>query len=266
MLKRFVSGEKVVLPAGLLNAWTAAAEAGASGRGAAASRPPRSMYDPSLFFVRNDTGYDLDRFSILGISSTIIGESVDSDEFKSRPAFTGATPATASHTGRFVVTIEPLVDGAIGRAVASGVVPVKVDMDSASDTYAEIANGQRGYLSSSSTDGSARILYAESGTGQKWALVRIGGAAAAAAAPDEYAATADEVYIHINAGDEEIQHKLPVATSKYAEIQSDGDIYIVDGVNCKLALAVRFNEAGHLYEYQDSESVWQDFPWTYEGT
>jgi len=82
------------------------------------------------------------------------------------------TPA-AGHTGSFVVLLEPIIDGEIGRAVVSGVTPVKVDVADEAHAYADIAVGQAGYLASGES-GSALILWKETGTGQKWALVKIG--------------------------------------------------------------------------------------------
>ena len=105
---------------------------------------------------------------------------------RSRPCITGVTPA-AGHAGKFVVLLEPLKANAIGSGLAAGVCPVQVNVTDAGHTFADIASGQCGYLASGAT-GTATILWKESGTGTKWALVRVanasgGGSAGASVFP-----------------------------------------------------------------------------------
>ncbi len=77
------------------------------------------------------------------------------------------------HVGRFVILAEPLADGEIGRAFAHGVCPVKINVEDESHTFADIEDAQTHYLKSG-TSGAAQILWAESGTGEVWAIVRLG--------------------------------------------------------------------------------------------
>lgn len=71
------------------------------------------------------------------------------------------------------LTLEPIKKGEIGRAFIHGVCPAYVNMQSASDPFADITDGNTDHLTSAAT-GAAQILWAEGGTGNQWAIVRIG--------------------------------------------------------------------------------------------
>ena len=86
-----------------------------------------------------------------------------------------AIPAAADHIGNFVILLEPAA-GEIGRACISGVCPVRVDVNDEDDQFADVKDGEATMLESAPT-GSARIIWKESGTGTKWAVVRLGGGA-----------------------------------------------------------------------------------------
>ena len=127
---------------------------------------PRNV---SLCLVRNDSGADRDQFAVLGLNGPIITAADDLAEFKSLVTFKGITPVAGTHEGKYCVLLEPLASGKIGSAAIAGVVPVR--LTGTQQDWAEIANGVTTLASGSS--GSARVLYQESGTSQRWALVRI---------------------------------------------------------------------------------------------
>ena len=102
------------------------------------------------------------------------------ETFKNALAVSGVTP-TADHAGAFAILLEPIAAGAMGRAIVSGVTPVKVNITNADHRYAEVEAGQAGYLASAES-GSALLLWKEAGTGEKWALVRMGNPGSAGAA------------------------------------------------------------------------------------
>ncbi|MFA6134548.1 MAG: hypothetical protein WC869_11090 [Phycisphaerae bacterium] len=137
--------------------------------------------------VRNDSGETRQRFDILGVTDTLYTVAQNPDTYKNRPAVKGLVPTTSAHTGRFVVLLQPLLAGDIGQACAVGVVPVQINVVSEAHTFAEVTNSQCGYLTSG-TSGSAVILAKDSGTGTKWAIVKIvggsgGGSAGASVFP-----------------------------------------------------------------------------------
>jgi hypothetical protein len=122
--------------------------------------------------VKNASGADQNRYAVLGVSGPIYTPTDNLDSFKNKLAFIGALPTTASYTGKFVVLLEPAVNGAIVRAVIAGVVPVQVDFGDASHTFADVKNSSSASLKSGPS-GSAQVLWKQSGTGVIWALVRL---------------------------------------------------------------------------------------------
>ncbi len=125
-----------------------------------------------IVLVNNDSGYDRGRFDVLGIDGVAIEASANLEEFQNRIVLSGATPTASDHTGRFVVLLEPIAAGAIGKAVVSGVCPVQVDVQKEEDQWADVKDDDATALKSGSFGGAA-ILWKESGTGAKWAVVRV---------------------------------------------------------------------------------------------
>jgi hypothetical protein len=128
--------------------------------------------DSTVVLVKNATGVDQSRFAVLGISGPIYTPDDNLDSFKNKLAFVGAVPTTASYTCKFAILLEPAVNGAIVRAVVAGVVAVQVDISDANHSFAEVKDSSSVSLKSAAI-GSAQILWKQSGTGLKWALVRL---------------------------------------------------------------------------------------------
>jgi len=131
--------------------------------------------------VSNDTGLDLDRFSVVGLDGPVFGPDDNQEEFDNNPVFSGVTPQEGVHAGLYAILADALRAGDIGDAILVGVARVAVDVSDESHGWAEIADGDCSKLVSASS-GSAQILWAEPGTGLKDALVRLGGPPSAAAA------------------------------------------------------------------------------------
>ncbi len=125
--------------------------------------------------VRNDTGAARGRFDVVGLGDPLILPSVNLAGFQSRVAMRGIAP-DAGRPGVCVVLQEPLAAGRIGRALASGVTPVRLQVNAAADTAAEVTNGSS-VLASAAT-GTALILWKEAGTGLRHAVVRLHGPSA----------------------------------------------------------------------------------------
>ena len=122
--------------------------------------------------VRNDSGADRARFDVLGIDSPVITPTVNLQAFKNDVALVGVVPAQAVHSGRFVILLEPLAAGAIGRGFCAGVCPARVQVDDIDQLYCDVEDGDPTRLRAGYS-GPARILWKETGTGLKWAVVRI---------------------------------------------------------------------------------------------
>jgi len=131
--------------------------------------------NPGLVYVKNESGYDVARLGILGLSDDVLFDHADNaDEFIGRPTLTGTTPTTASHSGTFVIAQVPIVAGRPGLALLAGVTAVQLNVGDADHEYADVRNNDRTELDTGD-GGAAQILYKESGTGSgKWALVLLG--------------------------------------------------------------------------------------------
>lgn len=142
--------------------------------------------------VKNTTGADLGRGDCMGIDDPIFGPTDNLDEFLNRFSFEGSEP-TLSHRNRFAVCLDSHPDGEIRLCAIGGVFPARVNKLRADDPRCDVDPGQT--VLKSGRGGTARILWAESGTGEKWAIIapnagqppRQRGTLAAALDPDDVA-------------------------------------------------------------------------------
>jgi hypothetical protein len=171
--EKVTKGQRIKIAAAAWNPLmdVARREAGRAGMGGA--DPLQYAGNRSIVRVYNGSGSDVDRFCVLGIDDAQITPTDNPTDFLNFPVISGVTPTAAAHTGWFAITIEPIISGKIGTAVLSGMVPVRVNMIAATDAWADVKDGDATQLQSNAL-GSAQILYVESGTGTKWAWVRLG--------------------------------------------------------------------------------------------
>jgi hypothetical protein len=129
----------------------------------------------NVILCRNSSGADVDRWGVLEISGVVFdpGDGASAEAtFQSTPCVTGVTPTDSSKP--FVIAVEPIASGAIGRVSVAGVVQCKLDVAAAGDVTAGAKSGSLTELKTGS--GPARIIWKQGGTGGgKWALVAIGG-------------------------------------------------------------------------------------------
>jgi hypothetical protein len=148
------------------------------GQSAAAQTDGPKPYTPIL--ARNSTTGTVNRWGVLSVAGVVFTPSGATgnatQQFQDQPVLSGGLPTGGSS---FVVAVEPIAAGKIGRVAVAGVVQAKINVVSESDTFATAKDGDLTQLTSSSS-GEATILWKESGTGAgKWALVRFGAAGAA---------------------------------------------------------------------------------------
>ena len=125
-------------------------------------------------YVKNTSAAGVSRYGILGISGIVFDPQTALPAFTSRVVFEGAVPAEDAYTdGRFVICAEPIRPGGIGRAWADGIVITKISVSDEAHVYASLKDGDASQLESSQT-GLCTILWKESGTGTKWAVIRFG--------------------------------------------------------------------------------------------
>jgi len=169
-MRKVRSGERLHIPADAWNRFIDIAERDAArSLSLGAGEPIRRRRN--LVRIRNDSGADIGRFEILGVDSPIFA--VADQAFKNDFDLAGSTPSTSSHLGKFVVAAEPIAAGAVGRAFASGLCPVRVDVTNTDHDFADVADADSSKLFSGRA-GAAAILWSEGGTGEQWAIVRIG--------------------------------------------------------------------------------------------
>lgn len=127
--------------------------------------------------VRNDTSAALSVFDVVKLGDPVqtISDDASAVLFSAMPAFKGTAPSAT--TDQFGILEEPIAYPgggryAFGRAVVQGVVPVKIQVSDSGHGYATPSGSYTDRLASAST-GPARILWKESGTGEKWAVVNL---------------------------------------------------------------------------------------------
>lgn len=173
------TGEPLRVPARAYNAFVDAALAHRRESQRIGREPERALGDRGVALVRNESGGAIDRFGALGVAGPLVDPGDNEREFAERVALRGVTPGVASHRGRFVLTLEPLAAGAVGRALVVGVCPALVDApEDETPRYADIDDGETGHLLGGES-GAAAVLWIEEGEGPRWALVRLGGEAGA---------------------------------------------------------------------------------------
>ena len=168
-------GEPLKIPADQYNSFIDAASKVKSLEPLFAQGVRRGANDYDTLKVRNGTCSDLPRFSIVGLDWSTLNPSTDLLEWKQQPSMDCVLPNAQTHRGRFAVLVEPLLSCAMGTAVASGVVPCRVNVTNEGHQYASPITGQTGWLQSTS-EGSAQILWKQPGTGLLWAFIRISNA------------------------------------------------------------------------------------------
>jgi hypothetical protein len=135
-------------------------------------------YTPIL--AKNNTTGTVRRWGVLSVAGVVFTPSGATgnatQQFQDQPVLSGGLPTGGSS---FVVAVEPIAAGKVGRVAVAGVVQAKINITDASHTFAAAKDGDLTQLASA-TSGEAQILWKESGTGTgKWAIVRFGGAGAA---------------------------------------------------------------------------------------
>lgn len=135
-----------------------------------------SELDHGTILVRNDTGETRDRFDILVIGESEIDPAESEDQFKYKTFFAGGEPSLTD-VGKWAVLQTPLAAGAIGPARINGWTTVNLRVGEEWHRYAEITDDNEDEEPCrliSSDFGSARIVWKEEGTGDKWAVIDIG--------------------------------------------------------------------------------------------
>lgn len=170
-MRKFVPGERRPLSATMLNRFIDAAQFERESRGKGDGAPFGGIDDPAAVLVRNQSGAAVGRFGVLTPSASTIDPAANLGAFQDALCIDAATPTAAGQP--IIVLLEPLAAGAIGTGVVAGAVQCQVNVSNAGHTYATTINGDAAKLASvaDSSAGACPILWKQSGTGVKWAVV-----------------------------------------------------------------------------------------------
>ena len=119
--------------------------------------------------VANNTGAPRTIFSPMLMGNPTVDPAVDVNEFMFRPTIY-VDVANGGDDLNMCILQEPIGTGKVGRAMLVGVSPVSIDVTDANHLFAKPVDGE--YYLESSEAGMFRIVYKQSGTGTKWALVQ----------------------------------------------------------------------------------------------
>ena len=171
-LRKVNPGDPQRIPAAAYNAFIDAAREARNRQHNIRAGGPGEGWPAGTVPVKNASGADVGRFGVLGLAGVLYGPDDNLEGFKNQPVLSGETP-TADHAGAFVVLLEPVADGKVGLGVVAGAVVVRVNVSNAEHQHADVDAGSTARLASG-VAGSAQIAWVEEGTGEKWAVVRLG--------------------------------------------------------------------------------------------
>jgi hypothetical protein len=173
-MNKVATGEKFKVKANTWNSFIDAADYHKNHQLRLGSEALRSNTKTGIILVSNDSGSLLEQFSPVILDNLIIQPDNDEkeQEFKSRvPVFSGKKVSADNKDKPFAILQVPLESGKLGKAMLQGITPVKVNIGNESHKYAKLS--ATGLVSGG--NGIGGILWKESGTGDKWALLQLGG-------------------------------------------------------------------------------------------
>lgn len=184
-MEKVHQGEAVSIKAATWNSFLDAAEFARRARRLVGAETVPSGFGGNMVYVRNKCGETIPRFGAVVLADAVIPHDAASEDIECEtPAFDGV-PAEGGEESEseeesekevrpFAVAVEPIENGEIGRALALGVTPAKVDIVHEDDACAEPVPGSASGAMRSTNVGYARIIWKEDGTGEKWCFLRLG--------------------------------------------------------------------------------------------
>jgi len=173
-MKKVLAGDKLKIPAKTFNTFVDAGQYYLDRQGDLKVSPAGNNLRSAMVRVYNNSGADQDMFAVLAITGVSISQSDNENEFMHRgPVLTvdlwSNVTAADRYKTTFVILQQPVKQEKIARAKAFGVSQVQINVTNASHPYAKPSASSA--ILDSAWAGPTRILYQESGTGTKWAVV-----------------------------------------------------------------------------------------------
>jgi hypothetical protein len=176
--RSYKTGDPHPRDTGTFNAFAFAARDARDRRNVVKSGELVQTRQADLVRIKNETGMNLLRGSVVGLSAPIFTPSQSLNAFLREVTFRGVVP-TADHAGKFAILLEPAPPDRVVRGFVSGVCAVKVDVVDPTHTCADVLAGDVTQLISQD-GGTAQMLWKEGdstdaySTGEQWAYVRFG--------------------------------------------------------------------------------------------
>jgi hypothetical protein len=130
---------------------------------------------PVTVLVKNTTASTIARFGVIQFSDPTFDPTGGGSQadFVDRVVLNGIAPNASLGFGRFGIATQQIKAGKIGTAIVDGIVGIKIDVADALHMSAEAPVGSSGLLKTTYA-GSVEIIWKASGTGEKFAVVRMG--------------------------------------------------------------------------------------------
>jgi hypothetical protein len=173
-MNKVSTGEKFKVKANTWNSFIDAANYHKNHQLRLGSEALRGNAKTGIVLVSNDSGSLLEQFSPVILDNLIIQPDNDEkeQEFKSRvPVFSGKKVSADNKDKPFAILQVPLEAAKLGKALLQGITPAKINIANESHEFAKLDASEL----VSTNSGIGRILWKESGTGEKWALLQLGG-------------------------------------------------------------------------------------------
>ena len=161
-------GQKFKANAETWNSFIDAAEYVKMMRGGMSGEMQRKDSKSGIVLARNATGQTMEQFAAISLGDLIIKPAENDAEFRSNPPVFEAIAVSAGKT--LTILQQPLADTECGSAMLVGITPAKLTVSNEAHKFASPGSGTL----NSSESGSAQILWKESGTGEKWAVLQLG--------------------------------------------------------------------------------------------
>jgi hypothetical protein len=138
------------------------------------AKPQQFANSVNIVIVKNASDYNLPIYAPVVTASVAIKPKDDGRQFftdRNHPTFNVVPVDLVDQPGTFLILTEPILAGKTGKAMLYGTMSVKLNI---SDEKHFCASGEYGTDKLVSCyDGPMKILYKESGTGEKWAVVSL---------------------------------------------------------------------------------------------
>jgi len=174
VFRKVRSGQPLRIPAAAYNAFVDAAVDLRRRERNSNAGPALEPAQRGIVLVRNDSDDDIDPYHALSITGVLVQPDNEDQErtFHSRTPLTGEIATDESPSLSFVLALQPIKPGDLGRCVLTGVTPARVFITNETDTTCELAPDET--VLASTPMGGIPILWKEEGTGEKWAVIEMG--------------------------------------------------------------------------------------------